>query len=592
MSSPPRSLLISTLPIAVIFGLAWLGYGYWQGRLRPSGDRYASWRDQYVGDDPGWWCRWRPKADAPAQQYFNRLPAASPDALAARYDRWRTLRNELATYRPQGFDDSLHFRHIEQQLDLDLAGEPFERYAFALVPVGGAHLATFDLLIHYHPVANAADAKYYLRRVEALAEQCETWQRRLARQAQADLLPGRPLLLATRDQLRGWTELPPLEHPLYLAFARKASRAEMTEMNDYTALDYLTQLDTKLSEQLYPALNLLADQLDSLARQADSTWGIGSRPNGAAWYRHQLRRYSATDTSPTALLTQAEQAVSDWQRALRRYQDSLGEAASRPETAFLASEKKSIWLEKLRAHMRDQRQYVRGLMDTVPSSRLGIWPAMRGNYRFTPQYLPASLDGLHTARLRLDLTDRLQGGEAGIKLLTHEVLYPGRHLFMSRQLNAGQRPDLRRTLPHPAVLAGWEMYSSYLMDHDLAAYAHRPSLRLAYLRRQLGRAVNMRLDLGLHHQEWSEAEARRYLRSTLQTTPAEETAMLLAVASQPGKAVAAITGFAMLRALRQEMRQRLGDAFFLQTFHDQLLYQGALAPDLLRRALLRWGQNP
>lgn len=591
MSDTLKSFLLASLPIVLIFGLSWLVYAYLQGEFRPEIDQYARWRDQYVGDDPAWWSRWRPEADAPSTQYFARLPDRSPQALADRYVRWRSLQAELAAYRPTDFADSLTHAHLSGWLARDLAGQPFVDHAFPLAPVGGEHLALLDLLTRYHPVRTQAEAKTYLRRLAAIPALCQAWQARLARQAQRGLLPSELLLTAARTQLRGWTSLPPLEHPLYLAFTRQASRAEMTELNDYTTLDYLTQIEALLRQEVYPAFDSLAAQLDRLTVQAAKGPGVGQLPQGAAYYRYCLWRYSATDTAATALLPQAERAVQRWHRALTNLPPASDQSATAPlPTAPVDREATRALLERLRRQLRDQRQYVRGLMDTVPRERLSLWPTLPATYDDAATYLPSSLAGGQAQRLRLAPEAILEAGPAAEALLVHEYLYPGLHLFWTRQMGAGNRPDLRRTLVEPATLAGWQMYSSYLMDQQLMAYSGQPALQRAYLRQQLARAVAMRLDLGLHHEGWSLAQARSYLQTHLDLSSAKAQRMILAVLSQPGQAVAAITGFDAILALRERAANRLQGAFFLQAWHDQLLYEGGLPPRLLRQALDRWAR--
>jgi uncharacterized protein (DUF885 family) len=601
MSSSLKQLLLSTLPILLIFGASGLAWSYWQGEFEPGKDRYQTWRDLYVGDDPGWWSRWRPKSDAPAKQFSIRLPEVGTEAMAARNTRWRELADALASYQPDGFDDSLHHAQLSYWVARDLAGAPFQGHVFPLAPFGGEHLDLLDLLISYHPIRTQGDAKNYLRRLRAIPTLCRGWQARLDQQAQEGLLPSRLVLQAASEQLRQWTQLPALQHPLYLSFTMQASQADMIELNQYTLLDFLTQIEQAIAGELYPAFDRLAEQLDRLASQADTLPGIGRLPQGQAWYRHCLARYSAQDTLPASLLIQADAAVQQWETALGRYLDSL----DRPHPAhpgqgltdlLLVGQRQpddqsvDELLTRLRAQLRDQRQYVRGLMDTVPPKRLAIWQTLPVTYASEASYRPATLDSGLVARLWLDPAALLAQGAAREPLLVHESLYPGRHLLWTRQLWAanGQRPDLRRTLAEPALLAGWSMYSSYLMDHDLVAYVNQPALRVAYLHQQLGRAVAMRLDLGMHHQGWSLPLAQSYVQDHLSLSPSATERLLLRVASQPGEAVASVTGFEALLSLRQDAQAQLGPAFFLQSFHDALLFQGALPLPLLRRALTRW----
>ena len=130
------------------------------------------------------------------------------------------------------------------------------------------------------------------------------------------------------------------------------------------------------------------------------------------------------------------------------------------------------------------------------------------------------------------------------------------------------------------------MYAAYLVDHDLNALFHRPALRLAYLQRQRLRAARLVIDTGLHGLGWTVAKAAAYLQIHSDLAPEDIEREWLRCLAQPGRAAAALTGFLFLRDLRRAAREELGSDFFLQAFHDALLYQGALPPDELKTATL------
>ena len=75
----------------------------------------------------------------------------------------------------------------------------------------------------------------------------------------------------------------------------------------------------------------------------------------------------------------------------------------------------------------------------------------------------------------------------------------------------------------------------------------------------------------------------------------EQTALSLPMASSeadrysfraPGQATSYYFGYMNLMRLRTEVEIRMGDAFNQREFHDFILEQGLLPPDLLREAVL------
>jgi uncharacterized protein (DUF885 family) len=55
----------------------------------------------------------------------------------------------------------------------------------------------------------------------------------------------------------------------------------------------------------------------------------------------------------------------------------------------------------------------------------------------------------------------------------------------------------------------------------------------------------------------------------------------------PGQATSYFYGYTRLRALRAEVEQKLGARFVAQQFHDAILGEGLLPPDLMREAVLK-----
>jgi len=54
----------------------------------------------------------------------------------------------------------------------------------------------------------------------------------------------------------------------------------------------------------------------------------------------------------------------------------------------------------------------------------------------------------------------------------------------------------------------------------------------------------------------------------------------------PGQATAYYYGYSKLQSLRAQTEIRLGDAFDQQAFHDFILDQGLLPPDILKQAVM------
>jgi hypothetical protein len=133
-----------------------------------------------------------------------------------------------------------------------------------------------------------------------------------------------------------------------------------------------------------------------------------------------------------------------------------------------------------------------------------------------------------------------------------------------------------------ANVEGWGLYSEAIMMEHLPLDG-----QLFTLQARLQRAARMFLDPMVNLGQLTPDEAIDFmtgqvgLSRAMAQSEADRYAFLL-----PGQATAYFYGYINLQRLRTELELRLGDEFDQRTFHDFLLAQGLLPPDLLREAVL------
>lgn len=193
-------------------------------------------------------------------------------------------------------------------------------------------------------------------------------------------------------------------------------------------------------------------------------------------------------------------------------------------------------------------------------------PQQLGHYYVTPAVSEGHL--LAHNRVSIDLTS------------VHEA-FPGHHLQF---VTANQNPSnsLPRMLNASATLyEGWALYCEDLMQEQ--GYLKQPTHRLMMLHDRLWRALRVMLDVELHCRGLSvDAAAQRMCRE-LGFTIDEARADLAWYIQNPGVPMGYATGWALIRALREQQSQQAG--FDLKTFHNRLLSVGSCAlPMVICRA--------
>jgi len=129
---------------------------------------------------------------------------------------------------------------------------------------------------------------------------------------------------------------------------------------------------------------------------------------------------------------------------------------------------------------------------------------------------------------------------------------------------------------------GWGLYSEYIMQPYEPAEGQLLTLQLRLLR-----AARAFLDPGLQSGKYSPAQAYDVLEKEVMLSHAfakEEVERF--TFRSPGQANSYFYGYTRLLSLRKETEAALGAKFDQKKFHDFILAQGLLPPDLMRKAVI------
>lgn len=167
----------------------------------------------------------------------------------------------------------------------------------------------------------------------------------------------------------------------------------------------------------------------------------------------------------------------------------------------------------------------------------------------------------------------------------HEAV-PGHHLQAALAEETPGLRDFRRDLAVPAFSEGWALYAERL-GAEMGLFAD-PYDDVGRLASELLRACRLVVDTGIHAKGWSLDQAQGYLRARVPLSEASLRYEIERIVAYPGQASAYTLGFVAIRGLRERAERRLGPAFRLSDFHDELLGAGALPLQLLDERIERW----
>jgi uncharacterized protein (DUF885 family) len=129
---------------------------------------------------------------------------------------------------------------------------------------------------------------------------------------------------------------------------------------------------------------------------------------------------------------------------------------------------------------------------------------------------------------------------------------------------------------------GWGLYSESLIEPYMP-----PEGQLVSLDYRLLRAARAFLDPELQAGKIQPAGARWVLEQDVVQSPAfAEEELERYTYGSPGQATSYFYGYTKLIALRKDTEAALGAKFNQKKFHDFILAQGLLPPDLMRKAVM------
>jgi uncharacterized protein (DUF885 family) len=172
-------------------------------------------------------------------------------------------------------------------------------------------------------------------------------------------------------------------------------------------------------------------------------------------------------------------------------------------------------------------------------------------------------------------------------LTAHEAR-PGHELQFSKMVEHGVSTARALFAFNSANVEGWGLYSEAIMKPYFT-----PEAQLGVLQARLERAARAFLDPMLNLGMIQPADAKRILQEeVVLSEPLAKEEVDRYTFNAPGQASAYFFGYSKLEALRAKTQLALGGKFDAQSYHDFLIAQGLLPPDLLEKAVMEYYVKP
>jgi uncharacterized protein (DUF885 family) len=355
------------------------------------------------------------------------------------------------------------------------------------------------------------------------------------------------------------------------------------------------------------ALEALTDQLavyDDFVRQELVPRARKDFRQPAPIYAHSLRTFGI-DVEPRELAWQARASFREIQLQMQEIAAQVARLRNLPSTDYRdvirALKTEQLVGEDILPHYR---QRLRQIEEIVRRESLVTLPTRAARIRLASEAESAAIPAPHMSMPRLIgntgemgefvLPLRIPGGQGTRKqfddftfaaaswtLTVHEAR-PGHEMQFASMIEGGVSVARAIFAANSTNVEGWALYAESFVKPYMP-----PAGQLISLQHRLVRAARAFLDPELQLGLIAPEEARRVLLEDVVLSDAAATSEVDRYTFRaPGQACSYYYGYSRTIALRSEVQKALGADFDPRAFHDFLLAQGLLTPDLLRQAVL------
>jgi hypothetical protein len=320
-------------------------------------------------------------------------------------------------------------------------------------------------------------------------------------------------------------------------------------------------------------------------------------------YAHSLRELGI-DVEPQELAWQARASFREIQLQMQEVAVQVARLRTLPSSDY-RDVIRHLKVEQLvgDAILPHYHQRLLQIEEIVRREDLVTLPARAARIRLASEAESAAIPAPHMSMPRLIgnagelgefvLPLRIPGGEGTAKqfddftfaaaswtLTVHEAR-PGHEMQFASMIEGGVSVARAVFAANSTNIEGWALYAESFVKPWMP-----PAGQLVSLQHRLVRAARAFLDPELQLGKITTEEARRVLREDVVLSDAAATSEVDRYTFRmPGQACSYYYGYSRMIVLRSDVQKALGARFDPRAFHDFVLAQGLLTPDLLRQAV-------
>src|SRR5580693_1089673 len=542
----------------------------WEYKLRTS-PIFAS----FLGDK-----RWNDKLDDFSQEAIDR-DVQETQKFLTRFEAIDT----------SGFPEQEALNKVLMVRDLQMLVES-ARFKSWEMPVSQQSGIQIDLpdLVNVLSFQSVKDYEDYVSRLQQIPRLLDQTIIQMRKGMNDKLMPPRFLLEKVVDQSNSVSSQDPEKSPFaqpFLNFPKSISESDQKRLREAGLV--------AIKGSVLPAYGRFTVFVrDEYVPKGRTEPGIWSLPDGAAMYRHEIRRMTTTDLTPQEIHEIGLKQVDETEAEMLVLAHKLGfkDLASlndhiKNDRRFYATSGQQV-LDLYATYVREMEPELPKLFGRLPKAKLAVIPmeAARSKNAVPADYTDGAADGSRPGHINVNEWDPEHRLMLNVEAIAYHEGIPGHHLQLSLAQEMGNLPEFRRHAGYTAYVEGWALYAERL-GKEVGHYQD-PYSNYGRLENEMWRAIRLVVDTGVHEKHWSREQMVEYFhRYTAMDEPNIQSEVDRYIA-WPGQALAYKLGQLEILKLRQYAKEQLGNKFDIRAFHDEVLGDGALPLDVLDKRIRDW----
>ena len=496
---------------------------------------------------------------------------------------------------------ALSYRLYKKNIENKINDYKFRVYGYPLNQMHGMQAEIPAFLINMHTIANKKEAVAYLMRLEGIVPLFDQLILNLKESEAAGVMIPKFVFTHVINDAENLIKGFPFDDSkvlstLFQDFKDKIVKIDLSaDENDQLFME----AEAVLKDAVKPAYEKLIAFLKEQQERATTDDGVWKFPEGADFYNTKLARITTTSMTADEIHEVGLQEVARIHKAMEAIKDQVGFQGSLTEFfEYMRTDKrfyyaptdagKEAYMEKAKLIIKGMEARLDELFITKPKAPLRVKAVegFREKSAGKAFYQGPSEDGSRPGTYYANMYDLKAMPTYQMEALAYHEGIPGHHMQISIAQELKEIPEFRKYMNYTAYIEGWGLYSEFI-PKEMGFYED-PYSDFGRLAMELWRSCRLVVDTGIHAKKWTRAQGIAYYSENTPNAMSDCVKMVERHIVMPGQATSYKVGMNKIIELREQAKQKLGEAFNIREFHEVVLTNGALPLTVLEELVDEW----